>query len=86
MVARSGMVLAMLAAFMIVARPAGVSAAGNPALNADILQVALDWEHIKFEVQNADEQEMKMAALAEHAGTLVQNIPTSPSPRSGWES
>ena len=80
MVARSGMVLAMLAAFMIVARPAGVSAAGNPALNADILQVALDWEHIKFEVENADEQEMKMAALAEHAGTLVQKYPNQPEP------
>jgi tetratricopeptide (TPR) repeat protein len=80
MVARSGMVLAMLAAIMIVARPAGVSAAGNPALNADILRIALDWEHIKFEVENADEQEMKMAALAEHAGTLVQQYPNQPEP------
>jgi cytochrome c-type biogenesis protein CcmH/NrfG len=80
MVARSGMVLAMLAAIMIVARAAGASAAGNPALNADILQIALDWEHIKFEVQNADEQEMKMAALAEHAGTLLQQYPNQPEP------
>jgi cytochrome c-type biogenesis protein CcmH/NrfG len=80
MVTRPGMVLAMLAAIMIVARPAGVSAAGNPALNADILHVALDWEHIKFEVENADEQEKKMAALAEHAGTLVQQYPNQSEP------
>jgi cytochrome c-type biogenesis protein CcmH/NrfG len=80
MVTRPGMVLAMLAAILIVARPAGVSAAGNPALNADILHVALDWEHIKFEVENADEQEKKMAALAEHAGTLVQQYPNQPEP------
>jgi cytochrome c-type biogenesis protein CcmH/NrfG len=80
MVSKSGMVLAMLAAFMIVAKPAGVSAAGNPALNADILHLALDWEHIKFEVENADEQEKQMAALAERAGKIVQQYPNQPEP------
>jgi tetratricopeptide (TPR) repeat protein len=80
MVIRSGMVLAMLAAFIIVAKPAGVSAAGNPALNADILHLALDWEHVKFEVDNADEQEKEMAALAERAGKIVQQYPNQPDP------
>jgi cytochrome c-type biogenesis protein CcmH/NrfG len=80
MVSKSGMVLAMLAAFMIVAKPAGVSAAGNSALNADILHLALDWEHVKFEVENADAQEMQMAALAERAGKIVQQYPNQPEP------
>jgi tetratricopeptide (TPR) repeat protein len=80
MVSKSAMVLATLAAIMIVARPAGVSAAGTPALNADILHVALDWEHIKFGVENADEQEKEMAALAERAGKLVQQYPNQPEP------
>jgi hypothetical protein len=80
MLSKSAMVLATLAAIMIVARPAGVSAAGTPALNADILHVALDWEHIKFGVENADEQEKEMAALAERAGKLVQQYPNQPEP------
>jgi cytochrome c-type biogenesis protein CcmH/NrfG len=74
------MVLAMLAAFMIVARPASVSAAGSPALDADILHIALDWEHIKFGVENADAQEKEMAALAERAGKLIQQYPNKPEP------
>jgi tetratricopeptide (TPR) repeat protein len=80
MVSKSAMVLAALSAFMIVARPGSVSAAGTPALNADILHIALDWEHIKFGVEDADEQEKEMAALAERAGKLVQQYPNQPEP------
>jgi tetratricopeptide (TPR) repeat protein len=78
MVSRSGAALAMLAAFLIAAKPAGLSAAVNPALSADILHLALDWEHIKFEVENADEQEKEMAALAERAAGIVQQHQNQP--------
>jgi tetratricopeptide (TPR) repeat protein len=78
MVSRSGMALAILAAFMIVAKPSGVSAASNPALNADILHLALEWEHIKFEVENADDQEKQMAALADRAAKVAQQYKNQP--------
>jgi tetratricopeptide (TPR) repeat protein len=78
MIDRSKIVLAMFAAFMIVAKPAGVSAAGNPALNAEILHLALDWEHIKFEVANADEQEKQMEALADRAAKIAQQYQNQP--------
>jgi tetratricopeptide (TPR) repeat protein len=78
MISRSAMVLAMLAAFMILAKPATVAAAGNPALNAEILHLALDWEHIKFEVENADEQETQMAALADRAAKIVEQYQDRP--------
>ena len=44
-------ILAALAAFLWWRNPR-CRAADNPALNADILHLALDWEHIKFEVEN----------------------------------
>jgi hypothetical protein len=78
MISRSKMVLAALVAFMIVAKPTGIFAAANPPLNSDILHLALDWEHIKFEVENADEQEKQMAALAERAARFVQQHQTQP--------
>jgi tetratricopeptide (TPR) repeat protein len=78
MISRSKMVLAALVAFVIVAKPTGIFAAANPPLNADILHLALDWEHIKFEVENADEQEKQMAALAERAARVVQQYQSKP--------
>ena len=53
-------------------------AAENKELNADILRLALDWEHIKFEVQDKDLQEKQMAALAGRAASLVQKYQNRP--------
>ncbi len=53
-------------------------AAENKELNADILRLALDWEHIKFEVQDKDLQEKQMAALADRAASLVQKYQNRP--------
>ncbi len=53
-------------------------AAEDAGVNAAILQLALSWEHIKFEVTDKDVQEKQMAALADRAGSIVQQFPGRP--------
>jgi tetratricopeptide (TPR) repeat protein len=70
---------ALLAALAIMTRfGGGAAAASNPALNADILRLALDWEHIKFEVRNPDDQESQMAVLADHALQITKRYQSQP--------
>jgi tetratricopeptide (TPR) repeat protein len=54
------------------------AAAEDSGVNAGILQLALNWEHIKFEVTDKDLQEKQMAALADRAGSIVQQYPGRP--------
>jgi tetratricopeptide (TPR) repeat protein len=63
---------------MMVARATSGVAASNPALNADILQLALAWEHVKFEITNQDDQERQMAVLADRAANLAQRYQSQP--------
>jgi len=63
---------------LFLAQPAEVRAADNAALNADILRLALDWEHVKFEVADKDLQEKQMAALAARAAGIAQQYPSRP--------
>jgi len=56
------------------------SAAEDSGINAAILQLALNWEHTKFEVTDKDVQEKQMAALADRAGSIVQQYPGRPEP------
>jgi tetratricopeptide (TPR) repeat protein len=65
------------AAMLILLAGSGVRAATNP-LSAEVLRLSLDWEHIKFQVDNLDEQERQMAVLAEHAADIVRRYPTAP--------
>ena len=53
-------------------------AAEDSGIKAAILQLALNWEHIKFEVTDKDVQEKQMAALADRAGSIVQQYPGRP--------
>ena len=53
-------------------------AAENPALNVAILRLALDWEHIKFEVENRDVQEQQMAGLAQRAAEMARQYQDRP--------
>lgn len=55
-------------------------AAEGPDMNAALLQLALDWEHIKFEVTDKNFQEKQTAALADRAGIIVQQYPGRPEP------
>jgi tetratricopeptide (TPR) repeat protein len=60
------------------AAPGRAAAAANPALNAAILQLALDWEHIKFTETDKDLQEKQMAALANRAAQVAQQFQYRP--------
>ena len=65
-------------ALLLIGNSGGVQAAESPALNAEILHLALDWEHVKFQVENRDEQEKQMAVLAEHAADIEQRYKGRP--------
>jgi tetratricopeptide (TPR) repeat protein len=78
MVRKSRMALAIFSAFMMVARITSGLAASNPALDADILHLALDWEHVKFEITNPDDQEKQIAVLADRAANIVQRYQNQP--------
>lgn len=47
----------------------------DPAMDKDILGIALKWEHIKFEENGAPQQFDDIDALAQEAGTLVKKYP-----------
>lgn len=70
----------LIAGLLAFATPHTVHAAENSAMNADILRLALDWEHIKFQVTDKDLQEQQMAALADRAAAVVQKYPNRPEP------
>jgi tetratricopeptide (TPR) repeat protein len=70
--------LVAIGAFLCLAIPTHSRAADNSALNADILKIALDWEHIKFQETDKNLQEKQMAALADRAAALAQQYQNRP--------
>jgi tetratricopeptide (TPR) repeat protein len=62
---------------LLVMNFAGVRAAGIQQLNGEILRLSLEWEHIKFRVENLDDQEKQLAVLAEHAADIARRYPTA---------
>jgi tetratricopeptide (TPR) repeat protein len=72
MAGKMAMLVAMVGALVFSATCADVIAAEGPALNADVLHLALDWEHIKFQVEDRDLQEKQMAGLAQRAAEIAQ--------------
>lgn len=56
------------------------SAAEGQALNSDLLRIALNWEHIKFQVEDKDQQEKQMAAVADQAAELTRRYPNRTEP------
>ena len=71
-------ILVAVCAFLSLPISTNIWAAENPALNADILRLSLDWEHTKFEVTDKDLQEKQMAVLAERAATIAQQYQNQP--------
>ncbi len=67
-----------VAAFLSLVVPTESRAAQNPSLNAAILRLALDWEHIKFQETDKDLQEKQMAALADRAAEIAQQYQGRP--------
>lgn len=75
---RVAIAIASIAALLFVGKSADVQAAENPSLNAEILRLSLEWEHVKFEVDNRDEQEKQMAVIAQHAADIAQRYQGRP--------
>ena len=75
MIGRMTVVAAVLAALVLAAPRVQAAAPQDPALNADLLHLALDWEHVKFQVEDKDLQEKQMAAVAQHAAEIAQRYP-----------
>jgi tetratricopeptide (TPR) repeat protein len=75
---RLSIAVAAIAAFLLVGRSDDVQAAENPALKADLLHLSLEWEHVKFEIGNRDEQEKEMAVIAQHAADIAQRYQGRP--------
>ena len=71
-------VFVAIGAFMSLSIPTNIWAAENSALNADILRLALDWEHVKFQVDDKDLQEKQIAVLAERAAGIAQQYQNRP--------
>lgn len=65
-------IAAALAAFLAAD---SATASDNPVMDADILNVALQWEHIKFAVSDSAEQLKEIDALALGAHRLVEKYP-----------
>jgi tetratricopeptide (TPR) repeat protein len=78
MTRRMIVIVVAMAATLLLAHPTKVRSAENAALNADILRLALDWEHVKFEVTDKDLQEKQMASLADRATSIVQQYQIRP--------
>jgi tetratricopeptide (TPR) repeat protein len=53
----------------------GVRATDLKTLNADILQIAHAWAHIKFDGEDKDVQQKQIAALTDQAETLIEKYP-----------
>ena len=49
-----------------------VQSAENRALSAEIRFLSREWEHVKLQVDNRDEQEKQMAVLAQNAADIAQ--------------
>ena len=65
-------------AFLFSGYSSGLRAAPSPGLGAEILHLSLEWEHVKFEVDNRDEQEKQMVVIAQHAADIAQKYQNAP--------
>jgi tetratricopeptide (TPR) repeat protein len=70
--------VAAIATFLLVALSVCAKAGEIPSLKSELLRLARDWEHVKLQVSDRDDQEKQMASLAQRAGQIgkqYQNIP-----------
>lgn len=57
-----------------------VHATENSPLKSELLRLAHDWEHVKLQVSDRDEQERQMASLAQRAGQIAKQYENVPDP------
>jgi len=67
-----------IVALLLIGDSSVVQAAENLVLSAEIKLLSRDWEHVKLQIDNRDEQEKQMAVLAQHAADIAQRYQGSP--------
>lgn len=65
-------------ALLLIGEPSVVQASENRALRAEIKLLSRDWEQVKLQVDNRDEQEKQMAVLAQNAADIAKRYQGSP--------
>jgi len=75
-----GAFVTAIATVLLVALSVCVQAAENPSLKSELLRLARDWEHVKLEVSERDDQEKQMANLAQRAGKIAEQYENIPDP------
>jgi hypothetical protein len=69
-----------IATLLLVALSVCVQASENPSLKSELLRLAHDWEHVKLQVSDRDDQERQMASLAQRAGQIAEQYENIPDP------
>jgi hypothetical protein len=78
-VSRALLILACAVVFSLM--NSGYARAADPkALDADILDIANAWAHVKFEIGDIAQQRKEIASLAERASALMTKYPGRPEP------
>ena len=75
-----GASVAAITTLLLVALSACVQAAENSSLKSELLRLAHDWEHVKLQVSDRDDQERQMASLAQRAGQIAKQYENVPDP------
>ena len=75
-----GAFVTAIATLLLVALSVPAQAIEDPALKSELLRLARDWEHVKLQVRDRDEQERQMANLAERAGKIAEQYENIPDP------
>lgn len=71
-----GRALVILACVLLSLMNSGHAKAADPkALDADILDLANGWAHVKFEMDDVAQQRKQIASLADRASALIQKYP-----------
>jgi len=77
---KSGAVVAAIATLLLVALSVCAQAIDDPVLKSELLRLARDWEHVKLQISDRDEQERQMANLAQRAGKIAEQYEDIPDP------
>ncbi|MGO8911314.1 MAG: hypothetical protein ACLQDM_18615 [Bradyrhizobium sp.] len=65
---------------LLVALSVDAQASEDPSLKSELLRLAHDWEHVKLQVVDRDDQERQMAGLAQRAGKIAEQHENVPDP------
>jgi len=69
-----------IATLLLVALSVCAKAGEIPSLKSELLRLARDWEHVKLQVSDRDDQEKQMASLAQRAGQIAKQYENIPDP------